>query len=437
MLSSSLTNRLLLKTQTMAILCGVASATRLALAAPEEPKLPADDRPPPAAETRAYVEQLPASAFPAWTTRGVPGGSLELTLHGVPWPYYPRTGIGVSGSVWVDVGYESIERGNPSQQGLRSLISQARGVARVTPTYTKGAYYAQAQLELVANADQSLNPPAVANTDDAWVRVGRWNDWDVQFGRFEAFEVYHFGLGMDLNTQERKGARDSSKDPPDVPGLPDYVYRQNGMNNVAAHKYFGKVLRLELLGQFGLDAASTLNGYGGRPAAVLDFGTVKLKASADARRLFGQSPDSKELRTQRGGSFAAQVVLAPYFEAGVNAAIELIDHWGPQNTSDPQAPRGDYDAAGSTTTTAFGGFANVRLFKGLVAGGGINVIVQTDQVEGKFTNMPAFGALQYQVNPQLYFKGVFGYDKFHLDPGNLDPWTNTMLSGRFRVLFLF
>lgn len=358
-------------------------------------------------------------------------------MHGIPWPYYPRTGIGVSGSAWIDVGYETIERGNPSQQGLRSLISQGRGVARFTPTFSKGDYYAQGQLELVANADQSLNPPAVANTDDAWVRVGRWNDWDIQLGRYEAFEVYHFGLGMDLNTQERKGARDSSKDPPDVPGLPDYVYRQNGMNNVAVHKYFGKVLRLELLAQLGLDSASTLNGYGGRPAAVLDFGAVKLKASGDARRLFGQSPDSKELRTQRGGSFAAQLVLPPYVEAGVNAAIELVDHWGPQNTSDPQAPRGDYDAAGSTTTTALGGFVNVRLFKGLVAGAGVNLIVQTDQVDGKFTNLPAFGALQYQLNPQIYFKGVFGYDKFDLDPGNLEPWTNTMLSGRFRVLLLF
>src|SRR4051812_26258539 len=61
------------------------------------------------------VERLPGSAYPAWKTRGLKGGSLWLTLHGMPWPYYPKTGVGISGSVWVDFGYETIKRGDPTQ----------------------------------------------------------------------------------------------------------------------------------------------------------------------------------------------------------------------------------------------------------------------------------------------------------------------------------
>src|SRR5215203_4967480 len=67
------------------------------------------------------IEQLPAGAYPEGTedggmsgksftlgapTRGIWGGSLWLTFHGLQWPYMPKTGVGVSGYAWVDTGYE-------------------------------------------------------------------------------------------------------------------------------------------------------------------------------------------------------------------------------------------------------------------------------------------------------------------------------------------
>ncbi|MDB4983761.1 MAG: hypothetical protein JWM82_4513, partial [Myxococcales bacterium] len=37
------------------------------------------------------VERLSGPAFPEWTPRGLPGGSLWLSgsMHGMPWPYTP------------------------------------------------------------------------------------------------------------------------------------------------------------------------------------------------------------------------------------------------------------------------------------------------------------------------------------------------------------
>jgi hypothetical protein len=38
------------------------------------------------------------------------------------------------------------------------------------------------------------------------------------FGRFEAWEIYHRGMGLDINTQERLGAFDVNSSPPDIYG---------------------------------------------------------------------------------------------------------------------------------------------------------------------------------------------------------------------------
>src|SRR5262245_7731330 len=91
-------------------------------AEPENEAAPkADDTPapPPAAapkpeaeehESLGFIERLPPSAYPDKPLRGIHGGSLWLTFHGLQWPYYPRNGIGISGYAWIDTGYEHIDR---------------------------------------------------------------------------------------------------------------------------------------------------------------------------------------------------------------------------------------------------------------------------------------------------------------------------------------
>ena len=399
-------------------------------AAPAPPKT----RPAEQAEPGFVVERLPPSAFPEWKTRGIKGGSLWLAMHGMPWPYYPKTGIGVSGSVWVDFGYEKIERGDPTQSNDKFLLNQSRAVLRATPTYSRGSWYVQGQTELVANGDQSTPQPLNAGADDLWLRTGEWRSWDIQAGRFEAFEVYHFGMGMDVNTLERKGPTDTVRPPPEVPGLNQFYYRQN-VGNLAFHKYFGDYLRLELLGQYGFDAG--LNSYGVRPAAVLDLGWLKLKGAANIRQQFALSDKSKEERFRRGGTGAVQIVVDPYFELGGNFSTELVDHYSPQNAADPSAERGAFDGLGSVTTTAFGGFANARIVENLLVGAGMNWVIEEDQVQGKFTGQQGFGAVQYLAGGQLFIKLVGGYAQANLHPGGKPAWENTMLSGRLRLMYLF
>lgn len=395
---------------------------------------PVPEKPAPPTEAGLTVERLPSTAYPEWQTRGLKGSSLGLSNHGMPWPYYPKTGIGVSGSIWVDFGYETIKRGDPTQSNDKFLLNQSRAVLRTTPTYSRGSFYVQGQSEVVANGDQSTPQPLNLGADDLWLRTGEWKSWDIQVGRFEAFEVYHFGMGMDVNTLERKGPTDTTRPPPEVPGLNQFVYRQN-VGNLALHKYIGDHLRFELLGQYGFDAG--LNSYGVRPAAVFDLGWLKLKAAANIRKQFALSDKSKEERFRRGGTGAVQIVLAPYVEFGVNYSAELVDHYSTQNAADPGADRGSFDGLGSVTTTAYGGFINARVVTDLLVGAGMHWVDEEDQVQGKFRTKQGFGAIQYLLGGQLYLKLVGGYAKANLHPGGKEAWENTMLSGRLRLMYLF
>jgi hypothetical protein len=412
-----------------------ATGEATATAAKAEEKPPATEH-----ESAGIIHLLPASAYPEWTVRGIPGGSLAGTFHGVPWPYMPETGVGVSGSIWMDPGYQTLKRGKPGDTNAKFLLAQGRGVLRLTPAYVAdGDWYVQGQMELVGNRDQSVaRPKNVVDLDDLWIRAGQLEKWDVQVGRFEAFEVYHLGMGLDVNTLERNGATsDNSKNPPDMFELGNVVYRQNGPANLAIHLYPAKFLRLEALGQYGFDLASGNDVVAARPAAVVDFGVVKLKAAGSIRRQFASPESDKSLKTQQGMVAAAQVVLAPYVEAGVNFTYGKIKSWQATDPTNPNAELGAYDKGASTTDSDFGGFLNVRPVDRFVAGVGMNYNQQVDEKGGTFTHRQAFLALQYQAAKSLFFKLVVADAKAHLAPGGEAAWDNTMRSARLRALFLF
>ncbi len=411
------------------------------------------------------VERLPAEAWPAPKTRGIHGGSLWLSaFHGLQWPYIPKTGIGISGSAWIDTGYQRTTHG-AEHQISRYRLQQGRAVLRLTPTYAKGRFFVQAQGELVADQDQSTTQPRVGDTDDLWVRVGTWNSWDLQVGRYEGWELYHLGMGMDLNTLERQGATPpSGPAPPDFYGTTFGFYRSSNVGNVGLHLYPTNFLRFELLGQVGNDLTTGFNTLGARPAAILDFGIIRIKGGAeyrvaeprdtlpmtttvlDANGIPVLNPDGtmmtittqvarKERNTEKGFGGTIQLILDPHFEMGVSAAqgyVKKIDLSGGVNTE------------GTYTVTSIGGFANLRIVERLIAGAGAHWTTLVDEhvdstgKYGYFAHLQTFGALQYLVSGQLFVKAVVGYARGPIEPSfQAVTYTNTMLSGRLRVMYLF
>jgi hypothetical protein len=400
------------------------------------------------------IQRLPGSAFPEPLTRGLRHGSLWLTFHGMQWPYMPglstgsRFVVGLSGWGWVDNAYQKFgpwgENPSIEQSRIEYWKQQARLLVRVTPTYTfDDDYFFQGQAELVATGDQTISRSDTggADTDDLWLRIGKWNKWDVQAGRFEGWEVFHLGMGLDQNTFERKGAVGIGESAYDIQfyGLTDNQFRPLGAaGNVALHYYPMRILRFELLGMAGSLSGPALAT---RPVAILDLGWLKLKAGTEIQRLVGQQASDRTEKTSRGVGGAIQFVFEPNVEFGLNAAqgtIWSIDSIGRQ------------DLRGSLTRTSFGGFANVsngHPRHTLIFGVGSIFTRNVDQndilqngVVDNYWHYQGFIAAQYVIRSQFYLKLVGGYSRGHwLTAGNDPPieFDDEMYSVRLRMSFYF
>jgi hypothetical protein len=346
--------------------------------------------------------------------------------------------------VWIDSGYEHIARGSPTEQGTKYWLQQGRLVLRVSPTWSDGTYFIQGQAEIVANKDQSQSQPNIVDADDVWIKAGKWKSWDVQFGRYQGWEVYHFGMGLDLYTLERNGATDTQYSVPSIYGVTYAFYRPAGVGQGALHLYPTDFFRMELGTQFGNEFGE--NTLAVRPVGILDFGpkpgqtgtTVRLriKAGGEYKNLSGQADAAKDYTNERGGGGAAQLIVDPLFECGVNGAYGMVDH---------VAQDGTVDETGSYTTYSVGGFANVRIRGDLMAGAGYNYTrledIHHDPMLGRddiFGHTQTFVAVQYIVAKQLFVKVVGAYANGNFEPNFGSPvFKNEMLSARLRLQYLF
>jgi hypothetical protein len=409
--------------------------------------------------------------------RGLYGGSLwlEPSFHGLQWPQNTRTGLGISGTFWTDIGYEMIKRDFPSLPDSGMYFQQGRGQLRVTPAYVRGRFFIQGQVELVGNLCQTANVTNVVcnagtfTTDDLWIRVGEWNRWDLKLGRFEAWEVYHLGMGMDPYTFERLGAGMFGTGGPANPKLEaPSLYGVNYLHDratdglavgyAALHLYPTEYLRFELLAKLGADNYQKNNDtggatggsatyYGGRPTAIFDIGWFKLKIGGEYQKIkpvmqdindtTGTKKDAVPESIQKGVGASVQFVIDSTVEFGLNAAI------GSHYYTDSMARE---ILENSYTTKSVGGFANLRLADGWLVGAGANWTEQLDSYLASGSNannytshLQGFAALQYLLGGQLFIKAVFGYARaqFQASDSTVPIWDNYMCSGRIRLMYLY
>lgn len=416
-------------------------------------------------QLRLVLGEMPASAYPSPTprVRGIYGGSLWLDAdnQGMQWPYYPGTGIGFSGYGWVDTGLRSYHAGEStgsfpglgtqSTQG-RQFVQQSRFLLRTTPTWTdpRSQFFVQMQVELVGAQINTGQSSLVWSADDAWVRFGKWKLFDVLLGRFQAWEVYHYGMGLDLYTLERTGAVDASAgiSAPQIYGLTYMYLRQDVLGQGAVHLYPADWLRFEVGFQYGA-GTNGLNTYGVRPVGIAEFGPLRFKLGAEflesRPQTTGANNTNFSATQSQGVGGAIQLVLDPDVELGVNAAYAVNDTRGADGT---------LTATGMDETWSAGGFANVRVWGDLLVGGGFNYTYWVDEAFDKVVGrndhadqVQPYGAIQYlffkqpppSPSPGLIVKFVFAYARADVDPTPLlaNAFRNEMFSGRLRLEYLF
>jgi hypothetical protein len=452
------------------------AAPEPALTKPEPGVKPEDkpQEPPPPPETTASqtsaarevtvsmvgVERLPGSAYPAVQTRGIKYGSLWMTFHGQQWPYMPKIQgedslrIGFSGSIWNDLSYTKLDADSKLEglEDVSRLATQTRGVLRVTPTYTANDdWFLQGNAEFVVQGNMRPDPGTgvLGTTDDLWVRVGKWDVFDITVGRFQGWEIAnHYGMALDQNTLERQGAAFPSTNtakPTDGYGLSYFWDRQdNLLGAYAAHVYPTKYLRGELLGHFGAGSNPYVfspNQIDVRPSVIFDIGYLKLKAGYEYGTVSSQDAGHKEEGSRRNGyGFAAQVVLDPYVEFGGSFA---------RGFEDVLDKDGQADLNSSNTVGTYGGFLNASPgYKPLVFGFGAFLNHWEDM---RIDNVPGphygkvdtndqwllFGAVQYTLWEQLYFKFVVSSASNKAEHFKDGEYVNNALSTRFRMTVLF
>ncbi len=408
----------------------------------------------PASITEVGVQRLPASAYPEWEIRGLKYGSLWLTFHGMQWPYMPsmtdgrRFVVGISGWGWIDNSYEKFAPWGPNANIERDRIKywkqQARMLLRITPTYALDRdYFVQGQVELVGTGDQTATRADVggADTDDLYLKVGKWRSWDVQVGRFEGWEVFHLGMGLDFNTFERQGAvgPGESAYPIGYYGVTDAQFRPSGaVGSLAAHVYPLRILRFEALGTAG----SNLTGpvYAVRPVAILDLGWLKLKGGLEYQHIGGLKATDLTDVTSKGLGGAIQFVFLPHIEFGLNGA---------QGTVVSIDSSGRLSPTGSLTRTSLGAFANVSNGhpRHPVLFGVGSVLTWTEDQNGIAPNpidkvwlYQGYLAAQYVWQDVFYIKLVGGYSRAHYATAGQDPrieFDNEVYSLRLRLSFYF
>jgi hypothetical protein len=425
-----------------------ATAVAGSIAPPPEPAVEA----PPV--TEIGVERLPGSAYPEPRTRGLKYGSLWLTFHGLQWPYLPakagrdRFVIGLSGWGWLDTADVKFAPWGQnasaiSQDQIAYWTQQGRMLLRVTPTYSFDDWFVQGQVELVGTENQTIQRSDVggADTDDLWLRIGQWNKWDFQVGRFEGWEVFHLGMGLDQNTFERQGAVGQGDPTISYYGLTDNQFRPQGAaGNVAVHYYPLPFLRFEALGTVGSESGGNPE-IATRPVAILDFGWLKLKGGVEWQRVTNQVTTNQTDITSKGVGGAIQFVFEPHVELGFNAA---------QGTVFNVSANGQESTTGSYTRTSYGGFANVANGSArhplLLGVGGLftrNVDqnnIASPNVVDNYWLWQSFVAIQYVVFEQLYIKLVGSYSRAHFLEASTSPATqydDEMYSVRLRFSFYF
>jgi hypothetical protein len=439
----------------------VEEASAEAVPAEEQKAIP---EPSPATEAVALaVVQLPGSAYPSIQTRGISYGSLWRTFHGQQWPYMPQVGaqtgfqLGLSGGIWSDLSNTQLRPDDAIKvqgyQDLNRWNSQARGVLRVTPTFNAGdGWFVQGNAELVVQGDMS--PPAsgvIGTTDDLWVRVGKWNLFDVTIGRFQGWEIAnHYGMALDQNTLERFGALlvgggGGIATPTDGYGLTYFWDRQDFLLGAyAVHVYPTKYLRAEILGHIGAGgvggSAQNPNQVDVRPSVIFDVGFLKVKAGWEYGSITSQDKTLVGRESKNGFGVAAQAVFAPYVEFGGSFARGYRDVFD----RDDQV-----DLAKSNTVQTVGGFLNASpghepLVIGIGAFLNHDENLRVDKKAGAHFNEVdtndqwlIFAAVQYTLWSQFYVKLVVSNASNQGETSTAATYVNNALSGRLRVEFLF
>ena len=329
------------------------------------------------------------------------------------------------GYFWVD---PSIQYAHDNQDDFINPSLQGRIVLGVNYEKKINNYFLKARAEILSHVDEE---GAKVDTLDTYLQCGN-KYWDIQIGRFLAWEIYHKGQGLELYTDEDAGAIDA-------PNLYEVDFTRghtdDAVGQIAFHTHpiqgdglFN--LKFEVAVEYGQKSASE-NVFGVRP--VVDFSLWKLQFVAGMEYRLNKSPKIKGANNKRKSEtlgYGARLQFnSQYITTGINFA---------RSTSDSFNSDGTMDAAGTNSIMSFGGFFDIDFWKNSIGLGCHYTLYDAENGDDKDHLQPFVSYLYRLPFKGLTVKTVLSSGIAKLKGTGLsNAYTNDMYSLRIRIRYDF
>lgn len=377
-----------------------------------------DAAPPDAGAEPAFV---PPPSPGAASTKSTNPGAEDAQKIAIP--QVLGTDIVLSGYFWGDTGYMARTNAQQGQYDQNVSYLQGRFVLGAGLTRTLGDFYGSAKVEFLGLVNEFARSQYEPHTLDAYVRVGHKRWFDVQVGRFLAWEIYHRGQGIEFWTAEEAGALGG----PALYWLDLTRGYRNESGQGAIHFYPFELLKFELAAVYGQE--NNQNTYGLRPALHFTWKDLQFLAGYETLQLRPQTTADKVQSTTHGWAARLQYTFFKRATLGANFGQVFI------NSIDIQ---GLVDSDRSLDKYTVGGFADVDLWN-FSLGLGYHHTNQLNLQGENNRHHQAFGSLLYRLPlPGLSVKAVYGFALAHIeDLDTRSAWENHVHSFRLRISYEF
>ena len=331
--------------------------------------------------------------------------------------------IRLNGYAWVDTGYLSRTYDLTAYPQQDAAYMQGRVVLGAGLKRTFGDYYGEVKVQFLGLVNEYAKSQYEPDTLEAYLQIGHQKWWDLQIGRFLAWEVYHRGQGIELYTLEDRGVGYAT--------LYWLDYTRGYLDQagqVAVHFYPWSFLKFELAGVYGQQDSQ--NNFGVRPVVDFSLGDFQLIGGYELLLKRPQTASDKVEKTQMGFAAKAQYRF-PVVTVGADVA------WSSQRVLDINATP---DTGNSWDKASFGGFVDLDFWNNSI-GLGYHRTNQTDQRSNFVYQDQAFVSYLYRLPIKgLDLKAVYYFGHGHkMDNGvgGRKEWDDYLQSFRLRISYAF
>lgn len=354
----------------------------------------------------------------------------------------PEVPISFGGYFWVDSGFMQRTNRVPGTFDQEANYMQGRFVLEAGYERELAGLTAIARVQLLGLVNEFALSRYETHVLDAYVQVGRPR-WDVQLGRFLAWEVYYRGQGIELYTAEEAGATLG----PSMYLLSFTRGHMNGPGQAAIHLYPLDFLGLELAGVYGQEPDQQ-NYLGFRPVADVKRWGFELIGGYEYLKKSAQRENDKSEETTSGFAGRLQYRFgAPYLprpgeaerlaRGGVPTGVTVGVNFARANV-DRITIDGLTDTDASLDRTSIGGFVDLDFWRSSIGLGYHHTVQENEQGEEN-THDQAFVSFLYRLPIEgLSLKAVYGIARANIEDADVrDSWDNDLQSFRVRVAYEF